>query len=118
MGIRETSDALKVALEAVDGIEVYRDFAPSVDAPAAVIGPPRMTWTTVCADPTGLTFPVFLVVKADEYATDALWDLLPLVSAALDATDFASVSEALPGTFPVGGVDLPAYELTVDSTLI
>jgi hypothetical protein len=118
MGVRETSDALKAALETVGAIVVYRDFAPSVDAPAAVIGPPRMTWETVSAEPTDLFFPVFLVVRADEYAMDALWDLLPQVSAALDATDFASVSEAIPGTFPVGGVDLPAYELTVDANLI
>lgn len=113
----EAADALRAALAAVDGVRFYRDLSASLDPPAALLGPPRLTWEALCPEPTSATFLVYLVVTADDRSVERLWDLIEAVTLALDEVTDAVVMEANPSTWPSGATELPAYEITVDYAL-
>ncbi|TDD98899.1 hypothetical protein [Jiangella asiatica] len=118
MNVREAAEAIEAALAAVPNLRVTRDPGASLDPPAAVIMPPRLTWETGCTEPTAATFLVYLTQRFDDRSIENLWDLVPVAAAAIDeGTDFAVVTIALPGTYQVGNADLPAYELTVEADL-
>lgn len=111
------AEALRAALRGVEGVRHLADAGPLVDPPATALGPPALTWNGYHDEPAEATFPVALVVLADERAFDRLWTLLPRVTAALDAVVGVVVRRAEPGTYPVGGSDLPAYLIEVETAL-
>jgi hypothetical protein len=97
------------------GGAVVRDMgAPLASLPAVVIGPPELLWETGCLGPTSMRLLLYVVIDADERALERLWDLVPLVADAADATEAAVIS-AVPGTY--GTPVLPAYEITLEMPL-
>lgn len=87
--------------------------------PAVVIGPPRLVFATGFSTPTEMQVILTLVVDVNppDRTLLELWDLVPLVAAAVDQTD-GVVTQAVPGTFGVAGsTQLPAYDLTAEVPL-
>ncbi|OLT46487.1 hypothetical protein BJF85_16725 [Saccharomonospora sp. CUA-673] len=119
MSVQQAATALEDALRHVDGARVYRDPAGAVaDPPALLVGPPRLTWEGICGGPTSATFVVYVMAAMDERAVSRLWELVPVVAAAIDEhVRDAVVTEANPGVFDAGGNNLPSYELTVEVAL-
>jgi len=115
--VTERAEALKAALSAVDGIRVQTDLTAVTTPPAIILGVPTLEWSGTCAGPTDVTFFAYLVVPFDGRTVERLWGLIEAVGDAVDATDFAVVVSARPGTYPSGGVDLPAYELEIQTNL-
>ena len=111
--VAEAAGALLEALQGVAGARVYSDPGATLDPPALLLGPPSLTWETVCSDPTSARFIVYVVVKVSERAMEQLWELVPEVAQAIDATTDATVRQADPGTWK----DLPAYEIQVEVSL-
>lgn len=95
-------------------VRAYTDPAATVAPPGVVIGPPTLSWDASCSDPTVATFHLFVIVKQDARATEALWDLVPLVAAALDELTDGAVTTATPGTWDSGGTVLPCYTITLE----
>jgi hypothetical protein len=115
--IADAAAALAEALKGVPDLRVYTDPGATVDPPAAIVGPPQLSWEGVCEDPTSARFLVWVVVPADDRAVERLWELVPLAAAALQTVTDATVTVALPGRWPGGGSDLPAYEITTEVAL-
>lgn len=115
--VKAAAEALEFALKTAVNLRVHRDLGANVDPPALVLGPPALTWEGVCLEPTEARFLVYVVVRADEYALERLWALVPQVSEALDGVTDAAVRRADPGSYPSAGVDLPAYSIQVDYAL-
>lgn len=113
--VTDAVDALEAGLEQVAGLRVYRTVGSVVDPPAAVIGPPSLSWGAYCADPTMARFDVYVVANANDWAGEAFFDLAPAVAKAVDGVlDAALAGDAEPGTYQSGGTTLPAYHLTVE----
>ncbi|MGH3095839.1 MAG: hypothetical protein ACRDMV_07540 [Streptosporangiales bacterium] len=113
--VSDAVDALAAGMEQVAGVRVYRSVGAVVDPPAAVIGPPTLTWGAYCAEPTSARFDVYVVVNADDWAGEAFFGLAPAVAKAVDGVpDAALAGAAEPGTYQSGGTTLPAYHLTVE----
>lgn len=120
MSVRDAADALAAAVATAD-VRVYRDPGAAVDPPAVIVGPPTLGWEAFAAAPTTARFPLWVVVAASEFALPALWELVPRVAAAAEAMVSASLLDgpaaATPTTYHSGGVELPAYEMTIEVAL-
>lgn len=117
MSISDASKALAAAAKSVAGVEVSTDLGANLNPPTVMIGVPSLTWNGYRVEPNEATFPVFVIVAMDEYAIEKLWTLVPIVAAALDDTDDATVVSASPAVFQNGGHDFPAYEISVEIAL-
>lgn len=115
--VEEAALALEAALKTVPGIRVYTDPGATVDPPAALLGPPQLTWSDPGPEPTSGRFVVVLMVAADERAMSRLWGLVPQVVAAVENTDDAVVKAANPGVWASGGQQLPCYEIQIEMSL-
>lgn len=116
--IEDAATALRTAAGTVPDIRVHPDVGPGVDPPAVVVGVPALEWEGICPGPTSAQFPVWVVVPNDLARADGrLYELVPLVAAALDEVPDATVVRADPGTYPSSSGDLPAYQITVDVAL-
>ena len=111
--IADAAVMLETALKGMDGVRAYRDPGANLQCPAAVLGPPALTWETGCVGPTSARFLVYAVVDADERAVEKLWDLVDQVANAIDATD-AVVVHADPAVYTSGTRQLPCYEITTE----
>lgn len=114
--ISDAAAELEAALRTVSGLRVYTDPGAVIDPPGAVLGPPSLAWETPCADPTSATFLVVVVVSADDRAMPRLWELTPLVAAAVDQVRGAVVLRAAPGSWATN-TPLPCYEISVEVSL-
>lgn len=116
--VKLAAEQLLAALDTVPDLRTHRDLSARIDPPAVVLGPPALTWDTVCREPSEATFIVFIVVAADERAIERLWTLNENVADAIDrdARD-AAVRRTDPATYSTGGVELPAYAMQVDFAL-
>ncbi|TDP97650.1 hypothetical protein [Labedaea rhizosphaerae] len=114
--VAEAAALLVEALSNVDGMRVYTNPGADVQPPGIVLGAPTLTWGTYSRtySPSGATWPVFLVCKADAKTLPLMWSLLPKITAALDGLEPVAVASATPTLYPVSGAELPAYELTVE----
>lgn len=123
MTVRDAADALVDALATIDGLRVYRDLGATVEPPAVLIGAPALGWRSFGGPaPTSARFPLFVVCAADEWALSTLWELVPRVAAAVEShVQAAAVQDgpaaAQPTTVHTSGVELPAYELTIEVDL-
>lgn len=115
--IREAAESLVEALEGIDELHVHTDLGAVLDPPAVVVSPPRLTRATNCLDFTDATFLVIVAVAADDLAVERLWDLVPVVSAAIEEHTNGAVTTASPGLWTGGGAELPCYEITVEMPL-
>jgi hypothetical protein len=115
--IETAAEELATALRSVPELRVYTDPGASVDPPAALVGPPQLTWGAYDVGPTAARFVVIVLVTADERAMVRLWDLVPQAAAAIEEVDDAVVRQANPGTFTTGGTELPCYEIQVEVSL-
>lgn len=115
--IAKASQALAAALRTVPELRVYTDPGASIDPPAALVGPPQLTWEAYDVAPTGARFVVVLMAAADERALECLWDFVPLVAAAIEAVPDTVVRQANPGVWLTGGTELPCYEIQVEASL-
>lgn len=119
MNTREAAEALLAALDTVEGCKSYR-MGDNITPPGLVLGPPALTFEGYCADPllpTSATFIVWVVVAADSFSMERLWDLVPTAAQAIETVPDAGVERADPGVFDLGTNGLPAYLLTVPVTL-
>lgn len=115
--VAAATDAISAALSGVTGVRYYRQLGGSVDPPATVLPPPRLTWGLDQDEPTEATFTVGLVVDRTGREVEQLDALLqPVVSAVRSLTDVVVMSADL-GSYPAGGVELPAYLITVEVAL-
>lgn len=101
----------------VEDLRVETDPAQPPTPPVAYIGPPALVWEGTCPDPTTAKFVVYVVVGATDRALEVLWDLVPRVAAAIEGVRDAVVIRATPGSWSIGGADLPAYLIEVDYSL-
>lgn len=106
--IRETYDELAQLLTAA-GLPVITD-SRNVRPPAVVIDPPSVTG--ISGTLVSLAFPV-AVVAPPPGNRDALNVLLDYVA---DVVETVPTTAGEPGTYNVGGQDLPSYQLTVTLT--
>lgn len=114
MSLISVRDSLVDALQSVDGLRVYTDPGTVVDPPGIIIGLPDLDFE-IYRDPTptDATLQLYLMVAADDRATDNLSALIDsVVDAIWDAANFA-VTKAIPGIYQTSNVELPAYVLTV-----
>lgn len=115
--VKDAAEALLAALKGVQGVRAYSDPAASLSPPATVLGPPVLSWETLSIDPLRATFIVYVVTSADDRALERLWDLVPAVASAVGDDGRFAATRAAPGAWSTGGQDLPAYLLTVETTL-
>lgn len=115
--IEAALEAVYEALANISGVRLYRGVGVQIDPPATAVGPPRLQRELMGSDPTTATFQVAVIVAQTEDAMVELLRLEPLVAAALDQLSNVSVGDSNPGTWPAGGVDLPAYLIDVDVAL-
>ena len=115
--VSAATDAIGAALSSVTGVRFYRQLGGSVDPPATVLPPPRVVWGRLGSEPTEATFTVGLIVDRTDRVVEQLEALLqPVVSALEDVGDVVVTSADL-GSYPAGGVELPAYLITVEVAL-
>lgn len=121
MNVKDAATAVRTALETVPGLRVYTDLAATVDPPSVVVGPPALTWAGYDANPRLARFVVYVVTDDKDRAVEQLWELVPQVVAALEASPDADISlrpgedQATPTVWPNG--DLPAYEIITEVVL-
>lgn len=115
--VADAAAELAGALAGVAGVRLYTDLGASIDPPGVVLGPPALTWGGPCVEPVSARFLVAVVVAADERALPRLWDLAPLVAAAVDTVPDAVVVRADPGVWSTGTIELPCYELQIEMSL-
>lgn len=113
--VADAAASLILALRGVDGVRIYDDPAATIDPPGIVLAPPTLTWDGYRTEPTDATFVVAVVVRPDARAMERLWDLVPLVAAAVDGVPDAAVRRAEPGTWTAN--DLPAYLIEIEVAL-
>lgn len=111
-------------LDTVEEVRVYREAGTEIDPPAVAIGLPRVEWNLGnSAEPTDATFVIGLIGTASRIPNlnDEMMGLIPVVmDALLSDPRLASQIEprgASPGTWPNGGVDLPAYLIEIGVAL-
>jgi hypothetical protein len=117
----QARDQIIAALSTVTGIQGASDDVGKtlVVFPSVVIQAPIFTWSGYnSSDPSNAQFNVYLVFSASTTKTlDALAGILPAVSVALESVEQLVVTQAIPGTFSNGNVDLPCYVLTTEVSL-
>jgi hypothetical protein len=79
--------------------------------------PAPLAWGGFRSEPTEATFTVGLIVDRTGREVEQLEALLQPVVAALDALDDVVVTSADLGSYPAGGVELPAYLITLEVAL-
>lgn len=115
--VERALETLYAALEAVEVVRLYRDPSAVVDPPGVTVGPPTLQRRARGSDPTDATFQVAVVVPKSSRAMTELLRIEPLVVAAIDALPAGSVGDSSPGTWPAGGMDLPAYLIDFEYSL-
>lgn len=115
--VKVAAELILAALGGVAGVRAYSDPDATISPPSTVLGPPSLSWEGTCSDPTSARWLVYVVVDVKERALEALWELVPLVAAALEGMTDVVVIRADPGTYLNGGVELPSYELQIEVSL-
>jgi hypothetical protein len=113
----EASARISAALSALTGIRHHRQMYGLVDPPATVLPPPALRRGAMSAEPTEATWVVALVVDRGERSQEQLEELEERVAEALYEVEDVVVNESRPGTYPSGGVELPAYLIDIDVSL-
>lgn len=116
--VEAAADALKAAINTVDGLRGYRgDGLGKVQLPAGVVGLPALTMASYCQTPTSGRFPVALLVSLDDRAMGKLMRLISPVIAALEEAG-GSVDNSAgiePFSLDIGeGMTAAGYEITVN----
>lgn len=112
--VSAATDAIGTALSSVTGVRYYRQLGGALDPPATVLPPPRLAWGGMDSAPTEATFVVGLIVDRTGREVEQLEALLQPVADALEALPNVVVRTADLGSYPAGGVDLPAYLINVE----
>lgn len=121
--VAEAAEQLLAAVDTVEGLRVHRDLGANVTPPAALLGAPALGWRSFCGpQPTSARFVLFIVVDATERALEDLWALVPKVATAVEQEMKSAAvqdgpSAAMPTTWNSAGIELPAYELTIEVDL-
>lgn len=115
--VTAVTDAIGAALSGVTGVRFYRQLGGSVDPPATVVPPPHLKWNGMQHEPTEATFTVGLIVDRTGREVEQLEALLQPVVTALDVLQDVVVTAADLGSYPAGGVELPAYLITLEVAL-
>jgi hypothetical protein len=118
--VSAASDAagrISTALSVLTGIRHHRQMYGLVDPPATVLPPPTLRRGAMTAEPTEASWVVALVVDRGERSQEQLEELESRVADALYGVEDVVVGDSRPGTYPSGGVDLPAYLIDIDVSL-
>lgn len=115
--VRRGADELVDALELIPDVPHYKDLGEDIRPPCTVLGPPALRWETDSVSPSDARFLVYVVEQLSAGAVERLWDLVPVVSAAIDENTGAVVLEAAPAVYLQGNTQLPCYELVVEVPL-
>jgi hypothetical protein len=115
--IQRARSALAQALDEIKGLAVYTRLGDVVDPPAVMVSLPRVEFNGPPGVPTDATFtlPVFARMEGD--TSDDLSHWMPIVVDMIENTLGIPVRSATPGTWPAGGVDLPAYLIEAEVAL-
>jgi hypothetical protein len=98
-------------------LDVPAGVNASPHPPAAIVGPPRLSWTTAWG-PDEAAFTVFLVVAEGPDALDQLLALIEPVTEAIDRCEAdVTVRSAEPGQVQAGGTTLPAYLIRIEGVI-
>lgn len=111
-------------LDGIPEVRVYREAGTPIDPPAVAIGLPRVEYRLGnSAEPSDATFVIGLIGTASRIPNlnDEMMGLLPVIMDAL-LTDVRLAGRIepgtiSPGTWPNGGVDLPAYLIEIGVAL-
>lgn len=111
-------------LDGVEEVRVYREAGTEIDPPAVAIGLPRVEYNAGnSSEPSDATFVIGLIGTATRIPNlnDEMMGLLPVIMDAL-LTDIRLAGRIepgiiSPGTWPNGGVDLPAYLIEIGVAL-
>lgn len=109
--------ALTAAVGSVEGIRASTDPGGALDPPAAIVGPPALTFGGPTSDPVGARFVVIIAVAFDDRAIDRLFEFLPEVTAAIESLTDGVIINAVPGAWQSNQTALPCYEITVEMSL-
>lgn len=117
--IQQARAGLAKALREVPGLRVYTQLGEDVDPPAVMVSLPRVTFEgRYAGEPTGATFTIPVFARMEEDTSNNLARWLTVVAEVLDGlNDQVSLGPAEPGTWPAGGIELPAYLLQVEVAL-
>ena len=120
MSLQKCREDLAAALRTVEGLGVETELGATLYPPAAGFGPARFVWNLGTSEPTDATLVIALVVSDNKgpRVYDDMIEWLPRVAAAIeDNCPDAVIRRANPGTWPSGGIDLPAYLFEVEVAL-
>ena len=92
------------------GVVALQDL---VDPPAAVLGPPTLTWDTFMSAPTNATFTLALAAPADDRALGRLFDLLPAVTVAVDTVTDAVVRRLIDAKVALSAAEQADVDVSV-----
>lgn len=111
----DAQNRLQAALLTVDGLRVP-DVSQSVSPPAAVIGPPKLSWDgygTVGGAVLSTQWNIYLILSVSQYAINNLMSMVAKVTAAIEKYTPGIVLSAAAGSYvsPTGA--LPAYVIVV-----
>lgn len=102
-------------LDELPGLNVSRQLGQTMELPAVIVSLPRLVFEGPNpGEPTQATFLLALMVPRDEDVSDSLAEWITKVAEQIDRWDSAVVRNADPGTWPSGGIDLPAYLIEVE----
>jgi hypothetical protein len=119
MTIAQARDALNTALATVPSMNVLTKPGqqPTV-FPAIYVAPPLLGFTNFSQSaPTDAEFQLYLILAANDYAIEKMDDVINDVVAAIWEIPNAVITKGIPGIYPSGSVDLPAYLLTCEVSL-
>ena len=114
MSVQQALEDLYSALGRVEGVRPHRGLGVVISPPASVVSLPTLERGSRSTEPTNATFTVALIVAVSERAGEELLRLEQLVVDEIDTLPNVSVGTSAPGSWPVSGVDLPAYLIPVE----
>lgn len=115
--IQQARAALAAALDEIDGLVVYTRLGDVVDPPAVMVSLPRVEFNGPPGVPTDATFTIPVFARMEGDTSDELAHWMPIVADKLENKLGIPVRPAVPGTWPAGGVDLPAYLIEAEVAL-
>jgi hypothetical protein len=117
--VKAVAEMMEAALGGITDVPTHRDPGANITPPATVLGVPALRWEALDVSPTSARFIVYAIVDPDERAPERLWDLVELVSAAIDENTDGVVISAEPAGYVSGSgaTPLPCYEITVEVPL-
>jgi hypothetical protein len=112
--VAAAAERLNTALRMIPELRVP-NISESISPPAAVVGPPQLTWRgygSVGVGPITAQWNIYLVVSVSQFAIDQLLALVAQVTDVIENFTPGVVLSSGPGSYTSTGGALPAYVIT------